>query len=82
MFDSNYDGVKTDFIMVLRIIYREGLSDVLIHSMRSNDSMNDVHAGKNVESPESETWPLNLIIPKIKMKDLRQPRKIRHQQLL
>ena len=40
MFDSNYDGVKTDFTMMLRIIYWEELSDVLIHSMRSNDSMN------------------------------------------
>ena len=37
MFDSNYDGVKSDFTMTLRIIYWEELSDVFVHSMRSND---------------------------------------------
>src|SRR5262245_6119740 len=38
MNDENYDAVKSDFIMALRIISREGLSDAFAHlSARSND---------------------------------------------
>ena len=38
MNDKNYDTVKSDFIMALRIIYREGLSDAFAHlSARSDD---------------------------------------------
>src|SRR5262245_7110677 len=38
MSEENYDAVKSDFIMALRIIYREGLSDAFAHlSVRSND---------------------------------------------
>ena len=38
MNDENYNAVKSDFIMALRIIYREGLSDAFAHlSARSND---------------------------------------------
>src|SRR5262245_3455819 len=38
MNDENYDAVKSDFIMGLRIIYREGLSDAFAHlSARSNE---------------------------------------------
>ena len=38
MVDQDYAAVKTDFIMALRIIYREGLSDAFAHlSLRSND---------------------------------------------
>jgi 3-hydroxy-2-methylpyridine-4,5-dicarboxylate 4-decarboxylase len=38
MIDESYSGVKNDFIMALRIIYREGLSDAFAHlSLRSND---------------------------------------------
>ena len=38
MIDESYNAVKSDFIMALRIIYREGLSDAFAHlSARSND---------------------------------------------
>ena len=38
MIDDSYHAVKSDFIMALRIIYREGLSDAFAHlSARSND---------------------------------------------
>ena len=38
MFDSNYDGVESDFTMTLRIIYWEELSDAFAHlSLRSNE---------------------------------------------
>ena len=36
MIDECYNAIKNDFIMALRIIYREGLSDAFAHlSMRS-----------------------------------------------
>ena len=31
MIDETYQAVKSDFIMALRIIYREGLSDAFAH---------------------------------------------------
>ena len=35
---DSYDSMKSDFIMALRIIYREGLSDAFAHlSARSQD---------------------------------------------
>jgi ribulose-5-phosphate 4-epimerase/fuculose-1-phosphate aldolase len=38
MIDETYNAVKSDFIMALRIIYREGLSDAFAHlSLRSNE---------------------------------------------
>ena len=38
MTDLSYNAIKNDFIMALRIIYREGLSDAFAHlSARSND---------------------------------------------
>jgi ribulose-5-phosphate 4-epimerase/fuculose-1-phosphate aldolase len=38
MNDENYNPAKSDFIMALRIIYREGLSDAFAHlSARSDD---------------------------------------------
>ena len=38
MIDESYNAIKNDFIMALRIIYREGLSDAFAHlSMRSNE---------------------------------------------
>ena len=38
MIAENYYAVKNDFIMALRIIYREGLSDAFAHlSLRSNE---------------------------------------------
>ena len=38
MIDESYSAVKSDFIMALRIIYREGLSDAFAHlSLRSNE---------------------------------------------
>jgi ribulose-5-phosphate 4-epimerase/fuculose-1-phosphate aldolase len=38
MNDENYNAVKSDFIMALRIIYREGLSDAFAHlSARTDD---------------------------------------------
>jgi hypothetical protein len=38
MIDESYNTVKSDFIMALRIIYREGLSDAFAHlSMRSSE---------------------------------------------
>ena len=37
MSDEAYKAIRNDFIMALRIIYREGLSDAFAHlSMRSN----------------------------------------------
>jgi len=39
LIDDNYCAVKNDFIKALRIIYREGLSNVFTHlSLRSNQS--------------------------------------------
>ena len=36
MIDESYNAIKNDFIMALRIIYREGLSDAFAHlSLRS-----------------------------------------------
>ena len=38
MIDESYNAVKSDFIMALRIIYREGLSDAFAHlKLRSNE---------------------------------------------
>jgi len=38
MSDESYNAIKNDFIMVLRITYREGLSDAFAHlSLRSNE---------------------------------------------
>ena len=38
MIDETYNAIKNDFIMALRIIYREGLSDAFAHlSLRSNE---------------------------------------------
>ena len=38
MIAENYYAVKSDFIMALRIIYREGLNDAFAHlSLRSNE---------------------------------------------
>jgi HCOMODA/2-hydroxy-3-carboxy-muconic semialdehyde decarboxylase len=38
MIDESYNVVKSDFIMALRIIHREGLSDAFAHlSLRSNE---------------------------------------------
>ena len=38
MIDESYNAIKNDFIMALRIIYREGLSDAFAHlSLRSNE---------------------------------------------
>jgi len=38
MSDKPYPALESDFIMALRIVYREGLSDAFAHlSMRSND---------------------------------------------
>jgi hypothetical protein len=38
MSDKPYPALESDFIMALRIVYREGLSDPFAHlSMRSND---------------------------------------------
>src|SRR5258707_13641811 len=38
MSDESYNAIKNDFILALRIIYREGLSDAFAHlSMRSNE---------------------------------------------
>ena len=39
MIDENYIAVKNDFIMALRIISREGLSDAFAHlSLRRNEA--------------------------------------------
>ena len=38
MSDESYNAIKNDFIMALRIIYREGLSDAFADlSLRSNE---------------------------------------------
>jgi hypothetical protein len=62
MSDESYNATKKDFIMALRIIYREGLSDAFAHlSVRSSEG------NEMMFMPTQERrWAslLNLIFPK------------------
>src|SRR6266550_7320227 len=42
MIDESYNTVKSDFIMALRIIYREGLSDAFAHLSLSSNEANEM----------------------------------------